>query len=77
MDPGHLDHPPDVWADAERHHYVLAKDSSQRLDVYLHNRLKGMSRHQVQKLIALGARAVVFGVPVTGSPLAKPRAGAR
>ncbi|MEO1237980.1 MAG: RluA family pseudouridine synthase, partial [Planctomycetota bacterium] len=52
-------------AGAERRVYELTTDSSQRLDKYLHNRLKGISRSQIQKLIALG------GVTVNGKP-AKP-----
>lgn len=40
--------------------FVLSKDAKLRLDKYLQNRLKGMSRHQVQKLIAIG------GVTVNG-----------
>jgi 23S rRNA pseudouridine1911/1915/1917 synthase len=52
-------------AGAERRVYELSTDSSKRLDVYLHNRLKGISRNQIQKLIALG------GVTVNRQP-AKP-----
>jgi len=47
-------------AGAEHRVYELSTDSKQRLDVYLHNRLKGISRNQIQKLIALG------GVTVNG-----------
>lgn len=47
-------------AGAEHRVYELNNDSKQRLDVYLHNRLKGISRNQIQKLIALG------GVTVNG-----------
>ena len=52
-------------AGAEHRTYTLGSDSSQRLDSYLHNRLKGISRNQVQKLIKLG------GVTVNAKP-AKP-----
>ncbi len=45
-------------AGAERRRYTLGSDSSQRLDTYLHNRLKGISRNQVQKLIKLGGVTV-------------------
>lgn len=47
-------------AGAEHRVYRLSTDSSQRLDKYLQNRLKGISRNQIQKLIALG------GVTVNG-----------
>lgn len=47
-------------AGAEHRVYELSTDSRQRLDVYLHNRLKGISRNQIQKLIGLG------GVTVNG-----------
>ncbi|MEM1447257.1 MAG: RluA family pseudouridine synthase, partial [Planctomycetota bacterium] len=47
-------------AGAEHRVYELGTDSKQRLDVYLHNRLKGISRNQIQKLIGLG------GVTVNG-----------
>ena len=52
-------------AGAEQRTYILSKDSRFRLDQYLQNRLKGISRSQVQRLISLG------GVTVNGSP-AKP-----
>ncbi|MEM6458583.1 MAG: RluA family pseudouridine synthase [Planctomycetota bacterium] len=57
-------------AGAERRVYELTTDSSQRLDKYLHNRLKGISRSQIQKLIALG------GVTVNGKSV-KPSASLR
>ena len=70
MSPGDDDHLDDRYeattleeleaAGAERRRYTLGSDSSQRLDTYLHNRLKGISRNQVQKLIKLG------GVTVNG-----------
>ncbi|MEM7625515.1 MAG: RluA family pseudouridine synthase [Planctomycetota bacterium] len=47
-------------AGAEHRVYTLSTDSSQRIDKYLQNRLKGISRNQIQKLIALG------GVTVNG-----------
>jgi 23S rRNA pseudouridine1911/1915/1917 synthase len=52
-------------AGAEHRQWRLSTDSSQRLDVYLHNRLKGISRNQIQRLIGLG------GVTVNGKD-AKP-----
>lgn len=57
-------------AGAEHRVYELTSDSSQRLDKYLQNRLKGISRNQIQKLIALG------GVTLNGKP-AKPSAALR
>ncbi|WP_432799904.1 RluA family pseudouridine synthase [Poriferisphaera sp. WC338] len=44
---------PDELEGGERLRYVLSKNSALRVDKYLQNRLKGMSRHQIQKLIAL------------------------
>ncbi len=49
-----------LQAGAEERTYVLSKDSRFRLDKYLQNRLKGISRSQVQRLIDLG------GVRVNG-----------
>ncbi|MBB6431525.1 RluA family pseudouridine synthase [Algisphaera agarilytica] len=48
-------------AGAEHRVYDITTDSKKRLDVYLHNRLKGISRNQIQKLIGLG------GVTVNGN----------
>jgi 23S rRNA pseudouridine1911/1915/1917 synthase len=42
----------------ETHTYTLSKDASLRIDRYVQNRVKGFSRNQVQKLIALGAVTV-------------------
>ncbi|MEM6553361.1 MAG: RluA family pseudouridine synthase [Planctomycetota bacterium] len=49
-------------AGAETVRYTPSRDAAMRLDKYLCNRLKGMSRNQVQRLIDLG------GVTVNGSP---------
>jgi len=38
--------------------YVMRKRAKERLDVFLQNRLKGMSRNQIQKLISLGGVTV-------------------
>jgi len=38
---------------AEKREYVLSRDARLRLDKYVQNRIKGFSRHQVQKLIDL------------------------
>ncbi len=46
--------------DPERRHWRISTDSQQRLDKYLANRIGGISRAQIQKLIALG------GVTVNG-----------
>jgi len=43
---------------AEHVQYVMRKQAKERLDVFLQNRLKGMSRNQIQKLIALGGVTV-------------------
>ncbi len=43
---------------AEHRRYVLSRDAKGRLDVYLQNRVKGISRHQIQKLISLGGVSV-------------------
>ncbi len=45
---------------ADRRQFVVRRDVHKRLDVYLHGRLKGISRSRVQKLIELG------GVKVNG-----------
>ncbi|MEQ9460003.1 MAG: RluA family pseudouridine synthase [Phycisphaeraceae bacterium] len=42
----------------ESHTYTLSKNAALRLDRYVQNRVKGFSRNQVQKLIALGAVTV-------------------
>ncbi|MEZ6191677.1 MAG: hypothetical protein R3C45_10360 [Phycisphaerales bacterium] len=38
--------------------YTLSKDSNHRLDKFLQNRIKGFSRHQIQRLISLGSVSV-------------------
>ena len=47
-----------IEAGAERVEYVLSKDATFRLDKYLHNRMGGISRNQVQRLIDLGGVTV-------------------
>jgi len=47
---------------AIRCRHVLARDAKQRLDKHLISRMKGMSRHQIQRLISLG------GVTVNAKP---------
>ena len=47
--------------------YVMRKRAKERLDVFLQNRLKGMSRNQIQKLISLG------GVTVNDQPAKRSR----
>jgi 23S rRNA pseudouridine1911/1915/1917 synthase len=47
---------------AEHIQYVMRKQAKERLDVFLQNRLKGMSRNQIQKLIQLG------GVTINDKP---------
>ncbi len=43
---------------AERRQFVITRDTQKRLDVYLQQRLKGISRSRVQKLIDLGGVTV-------------------
>ncbi len=50
---------------AEPREWRLSHDSSQRLDKYLQNRLKGISRNQVEKLIKIAA------VTLNGKPAKK------
>ena len=52
-------------AGAEARVWNLSHDSEQRLDKYLQNRLKGISRNQVEKLIKIGA------VTLNGKPTKK------
>jgi len=49
-----------------RRHFEVARDLKTRLDRYLQNRLKGISRSKIQKLIACGA-ATVNGAPAKAS----------
>ena len=44
---------PEELEGGEHVRYVLSKNASLRLDKYLQNRLKGLSRHQIQKLISI------------------------
>jgi 23S rRNA pseudouridine1911/1915/1917 synthase len=54
---------------AEHRRYILAKDAKRRLDKYLQNRVKGISRNQIQKLIALGGVTVNGKVPKASTNL--------
>jgi len=54
-----------VAADVERYRWVLSKDAKLRLDKYLQNRIRSISRSKLQQLIDMG------GVLVNGAP-AKP-----
>lgn len=47
-----------IEAGAERVEYVLSKDATFRLDKYLQNRMGGISRNQIQRLIDLGGVTV-------------------
>lgn len=46
------------WEDAQRAQFIIRRNLDRRVDVYLQQRLKGISRNRVQKLIALGAVTV-------------------
>ena len=50
----------------EHRQYTLSRNAKERLDKYLQNRLKATSRHQVQKLIALGGVTVNVICPSQG-----------
>ncbi len=51
--------------------YTLSKDSNHRLDKFLQNRIKGFSRHQIQRLISLGGVSVNDKQPKASSKLRK------
>ncbi len=51
--------------------YTLSKDSNHRLDKFLQNRIKGFSRHQVQRLISLGGVSVNDKTPKASTKLRK------
>jgi 23S rRNA pseudouridine1911/1915/1917 synthase len=51
--------------------YTLSKDSNHRLDKYLQNRIKGFSRHQIQRLIGLGGVTVNDKTPKPSRKLRK------
>lgn len=55
--------------------FTLSKDSSQRLDKFLQNRVKGFSRHQIQKLIELGGIVLNEQVDKKPKPSSKLRQG--
>lgn len=46
------------WEDGQRAQFIIRRDLDRRIDVYLQQRLKGISRSRIQKLIALGAVTV-------------------
>lgn len=56
---------------AEHRRFVLTKDAKNRLDKFLQNRLKSVSRHQLQKLIALGGVRVNDQQPKPSTKLKK------
>jgi len=70
FDPNEL---PDVLQDegVQRHQYVLSKNSNHRLDKYLQSRIKGFSRHQIQRLIGLGGVTLNGKTPKRSSKLRK------
>jgi 23S rRNA pseudouridine1911/1915/1917 synthase len=70
FDPNEL---PDVLQDdgVQRQQFTLSKDSNHRLDKYLQSRIKGFSRHQIQRLIALGGVTINGKVPKRSSKLRK------
>lgn len=51
--------------------YTLSKDSNHRLDKFLQNRIKGFSRHQIQRLISLGGVSVNDKSPKASTKLKK------
>lgn len=51
--------------------YTLSKDSNHRLDKFLQNRIKGFSRHQIQRLISLGGVSVNDKTPKASTKLKK------
>lgn len=51
--------------------YALSKDSNHRLDKFLQNRIKGFSRHQIQRLISLGGVSVNDKTPKASTKLRK------
>jgi 23S rRNA pseudouridine1911/1915/1917 synthase len=62
-DPYHAQNLDDLLdAGAESRSWTLTKDAPHRLDTHLRSKLKGMSRNQVQRLIAMG------GVTVNDAP---------
>lgn len=56
---------------AEHRRFVLTKDSKQRLDKFLQNRIRRASRNQLQKLIALGGVTVNDKQRKPSAPLRK------
>lgn len=54
---------------AEHSRFVLSRDAKHRLDKFLQNRLKSVSRNQIQKLIALGGVTVNNKTPKASTTL--------
>lgn len=53
------------------HRFTLSKDSNHRLDKYLQSRIKGFSRHQIQRLISLGGVTLNDKTPKPSAKLRK------
>ncbi len=64
---------PEILRDpgVEPQRYILSKNSNHRLDKYLQNRIKGFSRHQIQRLIGLGGVTVNDKTPKPSTKLRK------
>lgn len=73
IDEGDADALPDILRDegVQKAQYTLSKDSNHRLDKYLQNRIKGFSRHQIQRLISLGGVTVNDKTPKRSTKLRK------
>ena len=69
----HTDDLPDELQDegVQLVRYTLNKDSNHRLDKFLQNRIKGFSRHQIQRLITLGGVSVNGKQPKASTKLRK------
>ena len=66
----HDDLPEELQDDGvQRYQYILSKDSNHRLDKFLQNRIKGFSRHQIQRLISLGGVSVNGKTPKASTKL--------
>jgi 23S rRNA pseudouridine1911/1915/1917 synthase len=66
-----LDNLPEELEGGQQLEYTLRKDAKERLDKFLQSKIKGMSRHQVQKLIALGGVTVNRKTPKPSARLRK------
>lgn len=73
IDDGVSDDLPEELRDeaVQKARYTLSKDSNHRLDKYLQNRIKGFSRHQIQRLISLGGVTVNDKTPKASTKLRK------